>query len=132
MVRRAALLLLLTAALPFTAAAKIANVLQPGTSPLISFRILVMTGSAYDPPGKEGLASLTAAMLAQGGSRSMTYDQIVEAMYPMATSVNWQADKEMTTFSGTTHVENLGRYYSLLPASALRISGGCATTPLIS
>ncbi len=114
MLRKTALTLLLAVALPVTAAAKIANVLQPGTSPLISFRIQVMTGSAYDPPGKEGLASLTAAMLAQGGSRSMSYDQIVQAMYPMATSVNWQTDKEMTTFSGTTHVENLDRYYGLL------------------
>src|SRR5690242_21039071 len=41
-------------------------------------------------------SSLTAAMLAEGGSRSMTYQQIVDAMYPMATSVNWQVDKEMT------------------------------------
>jgi len=35
-------------------------------------------------------------------------------MYPMATSVSVQVDKEMTVFSGTTHVENLDRYYGLL------------------
>src|SRR5262249_20223636 len=35
-------------------------VLLPNRSPLVSFRILFMTGSAYDPAGKEGLASLTA------------------------------------------------------------------------
>ena len=91
-----------------------ASVLQPGTSPLIVFRILFTTGSALDPAGKEGLASLTAAVLAEGGSRSMTYQQIVEAMYPMATSVNWQVDKEMTVFTGTTHVENLDRFYALM------------------
>lgn len=91
-----------------------ASVLHPGTSPLIVFRILFTTGSASDPAGKEGLASLTAAMLAEGGSRSMTYQQIVEAMYPMATSVNWQVDKEMTVFTGTTHVENLDRFYALM------------------
>ena len=45
---------------------KTASVLQPGTSPLVSFRILFMTGSASDPKGKEGVASLTAAMLAEG------------------------------------------------------------------
>src|SRR5262245_36128413 len=90
------------------------NVLQPGTSPLVVFRIVFMTGAALDPPGKEGLASLTASLLAEGGSRSMTYRQIVDAMYPMATAVNWQVDKEMTVFSGTTHIENLDKYYSLL------------------
>jgi zinc protease len=93
---------------------KLASVLQPGTSPLVTFRLLFMTGSADDPEGKEGVASLTAAMLAEGGSRALTYNQIVEAMYPMASSFNWQADKEMTVFSGTTHVDNLEKYYGLV------------------
>jgi zinc protease len=35
-------------------------------------------------------------------------------MYPLATSFDWQADKEMTVFSGTTHVDNLSQYYSLI------------------
>ena len=77
-------------------------VLLPNRSPLVSFRILFMTGSAADPKGKEGLASLTAAMLAEGGSRAKTYAEITDAMYPMATSFQWQVDKEMTVFSGTT------------------------------
>src|SRR5262252_5461787 len=62
------------------------TVLIPNRSPLVSFRILFMTGSANDPKGKEGLASLTAALLAEGGTRSRTYAQITDAMYPMATS----------------------------------------------
>ena len=90
------------------------TVLLPNRSPLISFRILFMTGSAADPKGKEGLASLTAAMLAEGGSRSKTYSEITDAMYPMATSFSWQVDKEMTVFSGTTHADNLDSYYSLI------------------
>ena len=73
-----------------------------------------MTGSANDPKGKEGLASLTAALLAEGGTRAKTYAQITDAMYPMATSFSWQVDKEMTVFSGTTHVDNLEKYYSLI------------------
>jgi len=89
-------------------------VLQHGTSPLITFRIVFMTGAAFDPAGKEGLASLTAAMLAEGGSQAKTYQQIVDEMYPMATSVNWQVDKEMTVFTGTTHVDNLDRFYGLM------------------
>src|SRR5437870_11458558 len=92
---------------------KLPTVLLPGTPPLVTFRILFMTGSAFDPPGKEGVAALTAAMLAEGGTRSMSYDQIVQALYPMASSVNAQVDKEMTVFTGTTHIENLDRYYAL-------------------
>src|SRR5437764_5184265 len=97
-----------------TTSTKIATVLEPSRSPLVSFRILFMTGSASDPAGKEGVASLTAAMLAQGGSRALSYDQIVEAMYPLATSFGWQTDKEMTVFSGTTHADNLEKYYGLI------------------
>lgn len=90
------------------------SVLLPNRSPLVSFRILFMTGAADDPNGKEGLASLTAAMLAEGGTRTKAYAEITDAMYPMATSFSWQVDKEMTVFSGTTHVDNLDKYYSLI------------------
>jgi zinc protease len=96
------------------APAKVSNVLLPGTSPLVTFRILFTTGAAFDPPGKEGVAALTASMLAEGGTRTMSYDEIVQAMYPMASSVSAQVDKEMTVFGGTTHVENLDKYYTLL------------------
>jgi hypothetical protein len=41
-------------------------------------------------------------MLAQGGTKDMTYDQIVTAMFLMATSVGSQAGREMTTFSAVT------------------------------
>ena len=96
------------------AAAKPASVLEPSQSPLVSFRLLFMTGAASDPAGKEGVANLTAALLAQGGSRALPYDEIVEAMYPMATGFGSQVDKEMTVFSGTTHVDNLDKYYALI------------------
>ena len=32
----------------------------------------------------------------------------------MAASVSAQVDKEMTTFGGATHVDNLAEYYKLL------------------
>lgn len=89
-------------------------VLLPNRSPLVSFRILFMTGAAADPKGKEGLASVTAALLAEGGTRTKTYAEITDAMYPMATSFSWQIDKEMTVFSGTTHIDNLDMYYALI------------------
>ncbi len=92
----------------------IASVLVPNRSPLITFRILFNTGAAFDPQGKEGVAALTAALLTEGGSRLMSHEQMIEAMYPIATSVNWQVDKEMTVFSGTTHVDNLDKYYGLV------------------
>ncbi|MDQ3089094.1 MAG: insulinase family protein [Acidobacteriota bacterium] len=92
----------------------IASVFQPSKSPLVSFRIQFLTGAVDDPKGKEGLANLTAAMLANGGSKKLTYDEVVEQFYPMATGFGYQVDKEMTTFVGTTHADNLAKYYGLI------------------
>jgi zinc protease len=58
-------------------------------------------------------------MLTQGGSREMTYKQILDAMFPMATSVSSQVDKEMTVFSATTHVDNLEAFYKIFRAMLL-------------
>jgi zinc protease len=107
MIRRLALLLAAAA----LASPAVETVTLPGESPLVSFRILFKTGAAHDPKGKEGLAQLTASMLAGGGSKAQTYDQIVGTFFPMAASFSAQVDKEMTVFSGTTHVENLDKYY---------------------
>jgi len=49
----------------------------------------------------------------------MPYQKIVEAMYPMATSVQSQVDKEMTVFSGTTHADNLDGFYKILASMLL-------------
>jgi zinc protease len=91
----------------------------PGQSPLVTFRFVFLTGSASDPADKPGVAALTAALLAQGGTRAMTYKQIVDAMFPMATSVSQQVDKEMIAFSGTTHVDNLQAFYKIFRAMLL-------------
>ena len=93
---------------------KNSNVYLPSKSPLISMRIQFLTGSVDDPQGKEGLAALTAAMLSQGGSKLLTFDQINSQFYPMASGFGGQADKEMTTFIGQTHADNLDKYYGLI------------------
>jgi zinc protease len=53
-------------------------------------------------------------MLSEGGSKHRNYKQILDAMYPMATSLGSQVDKEMVTFTGSTHIDNLEGYYGLL------------------
>jgi zinc protease len=94
---------------------KIPTVLLPiKTSPLVTFRIQFRAGAIDDPAGKEGLTRLTASMLTDGGTRKHTYEQITEMLYPMAASVNATVDKEVTTFVGTTHIDNLDRYLDIL------------------
>ncbi len=86
----------------------------PGKSPLVTIRVVFTTGSASDPAAKPGLADLTASLLGRGGTRDLTYKQVIDAFYPMAASVEVYSDKEMTTFVGETHVDNLDRFYSIM------------------
>jgi zinc protease len=86
----------------------------PGKSPLVTLRFVFTTGSASDPESKPGLAHFTAEMLGDAGTKDLTYKQIVDAMYPMATSVHVYSDKEMTTFVGETHRDNLDKFYGLM------------------
>ncbi|MCC6619680.1 MAG: insulinase family protein [Deltaproteobacteria bacterium] len=71
--------------------------------PNVSIQVWIKAGSQDDPPGLEGLAQLTASMLAEGSTERLSYDQILEALYPMAASYEARVDKEMTIFKGTAH-----------------------------
>ncbi|MFQ5676005.1 MAG: M16 family metallopeptidase, partial [bacterium] len=100
-------------------APEIATVLNRGASPIINFRILFNRGAAADPAGKEGLAQLTANMITNAGSKTMTYEDIQKALYPLAASFGNQVDKEMTVFVGTTHKDNLNAYYEIVSQQLL-------------
>ena len=91
----------------------------PSQSPLVTFRFVFLTGSASDPADKPGTAALTAAMLSEAGTRGTPYKQILDELFPMAASVSHQTDKEMITFSGATHVDNLEAYYRIFRAMLL-------------
>jgi zinc protease len=82
-------------------------------TPLVAFRFAFRAGSQCDPRGKEGLAALTAAMVAEGGTRSRTYQQVLAAMYPMAASLSAACRKEMTVFTGLVHRDNVNAYIEL-------------------
>jgi len=88
-------------------------ILQSPGNPLVSFRFVLHVGSALDPPGKEGLAALTALMLSQGGTEEMSLTEVMEALYPMAAEFSSQADNEVTTFVGRAHRDHLEPYYSV-------------------
>ena len=107
-------LIALFALIAMTSSAAPRLVELPSKSPLVTIRLVFTTGSASDPADKPGLANLTANLLGEGGTRDLTYKQIVDALYPMATSVRSYSDKEMTTFVGQTHIDNLDKFYALM------------------
>lgn len=88
-------------------------------SPFIAFNIWVKAGSQNDPAGKEGLAALTAALLADGSTTADPYDRILAKLYPMAAGYGSSVDKEMTVFTGRVHRDNLEAYYTLFSNAVL-------------
>jgi zinc protease len=88
-------------------------------SPFVAFNVWVRTGSQDDPAGKEGLAALTSAVMAGGGTRARTFEQVMEALYPMAAGYGRTVDREMTTFTGRVHRDNLDAYYELFRQAIL-------------
>jgi zinc protease len=82
--------------------------------PNVSFRLWFKAGSQDDPPGKEGLAALTAALVEEGGSAERSYEEILEALFPLAASYRVSVDKEMTVVSGIAHRDTVDAFYPLL------------------
>lgn len=113
-----AILLLAFSLFNFSCAKKISDklsleLLPVEDSPLVHVRFLLNVGSAHDPARKEGLCQLALSILANGGTKTMTYKEITKKFYPMAATVSLNVDKEMSVFSGTVHKDNLEKYYEI-------------------
>jgi zinc protease len=83
------------------------------SNPLRSFRFVYRTGSAYDPPGKEGLAQLTASLMSAGSTTRRSYKEILDQLFVMAAQWDCQVDQELTVFIGVTHQDHLAAFEQL-------------------
>lgn len=110
-------IILLTALIMLTACSNKSEdniILMPvKNDPTVSIKIWFKVGSQNDPEGKEGLASLTAAMLSDGATINNSYEDILEKLFPLASGYNCNSSTEMTIYSGRTHVDNIDEYYPL-------------------
>jgi len=88
-------------------------VLHKPQDPTVSIKVWFQVGSQYDPLGKEGLANLCARLLAEGGTKRHSYEEILDLLYPMAASYSVTVDKEMTVFHGRVHADHLDSYLPL-------------------
>ncbi|HET9449826.1 MAG TPA: insulinase family protein [Aggregicoccus sp.] len=89
-------------------------VVQPNPdSPIVSFRLVFHSGSVDDPQGLEGLTSLTADLLVEGGTEKLSSGQLLEALFPMAAELSSSTDKQFTVFSGRVHKDHLGTFLDL-------------------
>ena len=93
--------------------AQIKFIEQKSVLPNVNVKFLFTVGSAADPKGKEGLAQLAASMITDSGSREMRIDEINKALYPLAGTFGNLVDKEMTTFTGIVHRDNLDKFLDI-------------------
>ncbi|HEU4403457.1 MAG TPA: pitrilysin family protein [Candidatus Polarisedimenticolia bacterium] len=89
--------------------------------PLIDLAFDLAAGSIDDPPGKEGLADLTAALMRAGGTADMSPDQVDEAVDFLPARLGFAPDRD-----------NLGGTLSALKEKfpeALRLFAGMLRAP---
>jgi zinc protease len=84
------------------------------SDPTVCFRLWFKVGSQNDPPGKEGLAALTSAMLTEASTKSISYEDILDRLFPIAGSYSAATSVEETVIYGRIHKDNLDQYYQLL------------------
>ena len=87
---------------------------QHSDSPLVDVSLIFHSGAAFDPPGKKGLAWLTASMLTDGGSERRGIAEIQKTLYPLAAGFGAQVDKEMLVLGGQVHRDNLDAWYDVV------------------
>jgi zinc protease len=90
--------------------AEIPLVLQRSPLPLLNVKLSFAVGSADDPPDRAGLAYLTAAMIAEAGSKDLRIDEINKAFYPLAASFSAGVDKEVTRFTGVVSRDGWAKF----------------------
>ena len=82
--------------------------------PAVSYRITFFAGSQYDPPGKEGLAALTARMISEGSTKQHRYKEILDLLFPMAGGYDSSCSVETVVISGRIHKDNVSAFQPLL------------------
>ena len=81
--------------------------------PIVTFHLLIMAGSRYDPKGREGLAGLTARLLTYGTSKR-TALEISETMDFIGASLTTRGSRELASISLNILKKDLGTGLQLL------------------
>ncbi|MBK7865321.1 MAG: insulinase family protein [Archangiaceae bacterium] len=98
---------------PFAATTPLQLVKLPTQRPVVSIRLAFRAGSVDDPVGKEGLTALTLRLLLEGGTKSYSSSQLLDALYPLAGDLDGSVDKELTVLSGRVHKDKLDAFLKI-------------------
>jgi len=81
--------------------------------PLVKIKVVVRTGSMYDPAGREGVAELTAAMMGTGGIAGMSGDAVDETLESIAATFHASVNRDSGVFSFSILKKDLDRGFAL-------------------
>jgi zinc protease len=76
------------------------------SSPNLYFTALIGAGSAYDPPGEEGIGHLVAQALVEGGAGERTAQEIKQALEPSGGQLDVFVDREWVSLRLRCHVDH--------------------------
>jgi zinc protease len=71
--------------------------------PQLNVKIQFRVGSGHDPAGKEGLASLTAALITGGSTTRLSSDALHDRLFAAGVSLTADVDRETTTLTLSGH-----------------------------
>ncbi len=94
-------------------AQEVVTLKQPMSNKIV-VKLMFRNGSITDPQGKEGLTYLTASMIANGGTESLTKTEIDSIIYPMAAQYGASVDKEVSVFTFEFHKDWVEDFYPIL------------------
>lgn len=92
---------------------------EPGSAS-VSFRFSFTAGSAQENAGKQGLALVTAWLIAEGGGAGLSAAQLKERLFPMAADIGISVDKDQTVFYGRVLANDAPAFYELLRDALLQ------------
>jgi zinc protease len=98
---------------PFAPTGPVTVVKLPTQRPVVALKLAFRTGSVDDPTDKEGLTALTLRLMAEGGTKSYSSSQLLEALYPMAAELDTSTDRELTVISARVHKEKLDAFLKI-------------------
>jgi len=88
--------------------------LQLPKSNKVVIQLMFRNGSICDPAGKEGLTSLTANLVSEGGFGTLSATDIKDKIYPYSASYGSSCDKEVSNFYFEVPADYLNDFYDIL------------------
>ncbi|REJ80198.1 MAG: insulinase family protein [Bacteroidetes bacterium] len=88
----------------------------------VVIELMFRNGSICDPQGKEGLTALTASVVAQGGTGTMSASDIKDKIYPWAADYHGSSDKEVSIFTFEVPADFLQDFYPIVSGLILNPS----------